>query len=486
MIAKFKESLLELTESRDMHPASESAPSVLLAVSGGIDSMCMAYLFSRIFYSNYAIATINFSLRGEESNGDEELVHDWARNHGIRCFSTTFDTNQYAAEKGISTQMAARDLRYNWFEFLMKKHSFDYLAIAHNLNDSVETFFINALRGTGIQGLAGIRKKNGYIIRPLLGITRREIAEFVKQEDIPFREDSSNAQSHYARNRLRNLVFPEFEMINHSFLKTIERGMGNVEAAADVLQDLFLEKKHSFYDETSSKISIEALLKEARPDFWLYEILSEYGFNPDQIAQVNESLNGQSGKEFHSESFLLIKDRDFLLLYPKGGTATPKVEINKIEILSLKIGQRAQFECCNNLVELLIYPKPKNFAYKKKKDANNVAMGDLFANIHEAPEEDNSKIPEPIIYLDADLIQFPLILRDWQDGDKFIPLGMKGSKKLSDFMVDLKLDIVSKTQIPILLSGDKIAAVIGYRIDERFKITPNTLNVLELELSRVS
>lgn len=142
MIAKFKESLLELTESRDMHPASESAPSVLLAVSGGIDSMCMAYLFSRIFYSNYAIATINFSLRGEESDGDEDLVHDWAHRHDIKCFSTTFDTYKYASKMGISTQMAARDLRYNWFESLMKKHSFDYLAIAHNLNDSVETFLL--------------------------------------------------------------------------------------------------------------------------------------------------------------------------------------------------------------------------------------------------------------------------------------------------------------------------------------------------------
>lgn len=482
MIAKFKKSLLELTESKDMHPAAESAPTVLLAVSGGIDSMCMAYLFSRIFYSKFAIATINFSLRGEESDGDEDLVHDWARNHGVKCFSTTFDTHKYAQEKGISTQMAARDLRYNWFEFLMKKHSFDYLAIAHNLNDSVETFFINTLRGTGIQGLTGIRKKNGYIIRPLLGITRKEIAEFVKKENIPFREDSSNAESNYARNRLRNLVFPEFEMINQSFLKTVERDMANVEAAVDVLQDLLIQKKAELFDESATKISIEALLKESRPDFWLYEILSEYGFNPDQIAQVNDSLTGQSGKEFHSQSHLLIKDRDFLLLYPKGGSVTLKTEVSEIEIPSLKIGDRTEFKVCENCVELTLYPKPKDFTYKKKKalDSDNIFMGDLFSSIQAEPKELESNLPEPVLYIDADLLQFPLKLREWQDGDRFKPLGMKGSKKLSDFMVDLKLDKVSKTQTPILLSGDKIAAVIGYRIDERFRVTSDTRHILEI------
>lgn len=517
MIAKFKESLLELTDSKGMHPASEGAPSILLAVSGGIDSMCMAYLFSRIFYSNYAIATVNFSLRGEESDGDENLVLDWANSHGVKCFRTTFDTNKYAHEMGISTQMAARDLRYNWFDSLMKKHSFDYLAIAHNLNDSVETFFINILRGTGLQGLTGIRKKNGYVIRPLIGFTRMEIVELVKQDEIPFREDSTNAQSHYSRNRLRNLVFPELEMINPSFLKTVERDMANVEAAVDVLQDVLLEKKAYFFEGSTNKISIKSLLKESRPDFWLYEILKDYGFNSDQITQINDSLVGQSGKEFHSLSHLLIKDRDFLLLYPKGGIR-PKIvnelkeeigvfaadvnevkamepnankieilkpQVNDIEIPSLKAGVAAKFECCKRSVQLTLYPKPHGFSYKKKPVFDHTLMEDLFseneANLISAKEA-NLSPPEPLLYIDAQLLQFPLTLRAWKDGDRFMPLGMKGFKKLSDFMVDLKLDKISKNQIPILLSGDKIVAVIGYRIDERFKVTPHTKNIFEIKI----
>jgi len=481
MITKFKESLLELIESKEMHPSSEFAPSILLAVSGGIDSICMAHLFSRVFYSNYAIATINFSLRGEESDGDENLVRDWANKHGIKCYTTTFDTNKYASQMGISTQMAARDLRYNWFDSLVKEHSFDYLAIAHNLNDSVETFFINILRGTGLQGLTGIRKKNGYIIRPLLGFTRSQIADLIKKEKIPFREDSSNAESHYSRNRLRNMVFPEFEMINQSFLKTVERDMNNVEAAVDVLQDLFLKKRDSFYDHSLTKISIDALLKESRPDFWLYELLNEYGFNPDQILQVNESLTGQSGKEFHSQSHLLIKDRDFLLLFPKGGESL-KLRVDKLKIPSLKIGERAKFECCKQVVELSLYLKPKGFSYKKGQTSNNVPIRDLFSSNQDKPAEIDGIFPQPLLYLDADLLQFPLLLRTWEDGDKFIPLGMKGTKKLSDFMTDLKLDKVSKDQTILLLSGDQIVAVIGYRIDERFKVTAGTKNILEIQV----
>lgn len=502
MVTKFKESLLELIDSKHINSSTNTAPSILLAVSGGIDSMCMAHLFSRVFYSNYAIATVNFSLRGEESDGDENLVHEWADSNGIKCYSTTFDTIKYASDKGISTQMAARDLRYNWFETLVKEHSFEYLAIAHNLNDSVETFFINTLRGTGIQGLTGIRKKNGYIIRPLLGLTRSEIVDFVKQENIPFREDSTNAQSHYSRNRLRNLVFPEFEMINQSFLRTVERDMANVEAAVDVLQDLLIEKKNDFFDIVSSKISIEKLLKENRPDFWLYEILRDYGFNPDQIAQINESLKGQSGKEFHSESHLLIKDRDSLLLYSKGGSNAGNSSVNalnvstnellevsstllpekldEIDIPLLTPGERTRLEFLNNSIELTLYPKPKGFSYKKKQATNTALMGDLFSSTYVELVETRVSMPEPVLYLDADLLQFPIKLRSWKDGDKFMPLGMQGFKKLSDFMIDLKIDKIAKTQVPILLSGDDIATIIGYRIDERYKVTASSKNILEI------
>ncbi len=553
MVTKFKESLMRLTGIEDLHPAAPGNPAILLAVSGGIDSMCMAHLFSRIFYSNFAIATVNFSLRGEESDGDEEMVRDWARERGITYFSNTFDTKAYAKSAGISTQMAARDLRYTWFDTLMQEHGFEYLAVAHNLNDSVETFFINILRGTGIQGLTGISKKNGNIIRPLIGFTRREIAEYTKSENIPFRVDSSNYESHYSRNRLRNMVFPEFEIINQSFLKTIERDMENVEAASEIITHLFEQKKGLLLDKKSMRISIPALLQEVRPDYWLYMLLDEFGFNPLQTEQVYNALKGQPGKEFHSDSFLILKDRDYLLIYPKGTPTEAQIVLPVISVFenpaetqyadedffelledeqdvltekqqnlnpegNINPGANPNQESSSNyelgkykeivskvsvdkaesderfvLVEvknpgdykeitigdvkmrLSVYPKPAGFKFKKER-AKAEFTGDLFVTASSVP------VFESTLLLDADLLHFPLYVRRWTDGDKFIPLGMNGFKKVSDYLIDIKMDKKSKESLHVLLSDDKIAALPGFRVDERFKITGNTKHILEISL----
>jgi tRNA(Ile)-lysidine synthase len=524
MITKFKESLVQLTGQKDFHPASPDNPKILLAVSGGIDSMCMAHLFARIYYSNFAIATVNFSLRGEESDSDEDLVSEWAAERGVQFFSNTFDTKGYAKSMGISTQMAARDLRYNWFETLMTTHGFDYLAVAHNLNDSVETFFINILRGTGLQGLTGIRKKNGTTIRPLLGFSRREIAEFTKKENIPFREDSSNYESHYSRNRIRNMVFPEFEIINQSFLKTVERDMANVEAASDILEDLFKQKRNSLIDDKSGRISIPALLKERRPDYWLFLLLDKYGFNPGQIEQIYDSLQGQPGKEFHSDSCLLLKDRDYLLIYPKGtpmnnppiapdiamfekpkefldssldellellddepvqeSEPTPvnsvsvdiTVNLECVDVDIVKAGDYRELSFEGTQMRFSIYPKPQGFKFKKERAIRPEFTGDLFVVSSDAT------VTESTLLIDADLVKFPVSVRKWREGDKFMPLGMSGYKKISDYLTDIKMDKIRKETLLVTLSEDKIVAIPGFRIDERFKISQNTKNILEISL----
>ncbi len=492
MINKFKELLKHLIEIEEFYPADSANPSILLAVSGGIDSMCMAHLFNRIYYSNYAIATVNFSLRGEESDGDEELVRNWAAGKGIKCFSKTFDTSTFAKEMNLSTQMAARNLRYSWFDELIKEHGFDYVAIAHNLNDSVETFFINILRGTGIRGLTGIPEKNGNIIRPLLSFTRREIAEYTKREEIPFREDSSNRESEYSRNRLRNMVFPEFELINQSFLKTVERDMENIEAVSDIIDQLFEERRNEFFDKENMRISIKALLKEKRPSFWLYMLLNEFGFNPLQVEQVYNSLRGQPGKEFHSDSYLLLKDRNYLLLYPKGIVAESepnrKLPVNELIedrdeitgdkstfIEKVEAGRAVEVDFGSLKLSFSVYNKPSGFKIRKEEDKRG-CTGDLFASAT------SFSILEGRLILDYDLLQYPLQLRKWRDGDKFMPLGMIGFKKISDYFIDIKIDKKSKELIPVLLTGDNIAAIPGFRIDERFKVTNNTKNILEISL----
>jgi|GEM_PF-41113 len=554
MIQKFKEHLSELLEDRELHFASDSSPRILLAVSGGIDSMCMAHLFEQSYYKNIAVATVNFKLREGESDADEELVRLWAEERSIGFFSTSFETKEYAKERGISTQMAARDLRYSWFYSLMEEHSFDYLAIAHNLNDSVETFFLNSLRGTGVQGLCGIRRKSGKVIRPLLGITRDEIVGYVKAESIPFRDDMTNFESHYSRNRLRNLVFPEFEEINPSFLRTMERNMHNVESAADILDDLFEQKRATLFDKERGRIDIDKLSAEKRPEYWLFLMLGEYGFNSLQIEQIRDALAGQSGKEFHSESHILLRDRQYLLLYPKTGCGRDSVkdtepegssghagsnefdnesgEIDdKFELISdheavgldyvedrtadrttepgstlisdmdfiieldiepeesipmqdagsgvsefnislPAVGKSRRITIGDRVLELSVYNKPAGFQPKRRRQMVEMS-GNLFGEAPERPAGD-------IIMMDAAKLGPAILVRSRRDGDRFIPLGMKGFKKISDYLVDIKMDKVSKDSQLVMVSGDDIAALIGHRVDERFKITPVTSEILEI------
>ena len=413
-------------------------PSILVGVSGGMDSMCMANLFlNTTVPCTYSIAHVNFSLRGSESDQDEAMVREWCRKHGIPFYTTKVNALEFAQEQSISTQMAARDLRYGWFFSLMEEHSMDFLAISHNLNDSVETLMINLLRGTGLRGLAGIRRSNGPIIRPLLSVTRNDISKYVASHNVPFREDHTNRESHYHRNRIRNEVFPHFEIINPSFLQTISTSMARFSEISDLLEELYNSRKGTLYRMADGvlHIDIKALKAEKSLNWWLFKILDGYGFNDAQIVQIAETLKGQSGKTFFSPSHILIRDRQYLKVYP----GNQNYDDFKVSIK--------------------VFTKPVGFNPKKA--------------------------PEGTLYVDGRRLKFPLKCRRWKPADRFRPFGMKGFKKLSDFFIDLKLDVEEKKRQIVVTTLDKkekeqIVCIEGKRIDDRWKVTAATKQIVSI------
>lgn len=443
---RFKEKLLSLA-CQGENSTGDNFPTVLLAVSGGVDSMTMAHLFKAIDYPNFAVATVNFSLRGEESDGDERLVIDWCLANGVKCFSKTFDTKSYAKERGISTQMAARDLRYGWFSELCKENGFSHLSVAHNLNDKVETLFINLLRGTGINGLSSIRETSHpaglgmSVIRPLIEFTREEILLYVDNEHIPFRNDSTNFESHYSRNKIRNLVFPLFEEINPSFLKTVDREISIFTEASDVINEKLHEVRSRALSvmtggEESARISIPALKSAGNVRFWLYLLLEDWGFSAPLANEIYESLDSLSGKFFFSANYQVLKDRDYLIIRPIANTPLNE-EIEKSPI---------------------------------------VKIYDIYPEFVPVPSD-------RIFYLDADKTGSSILFRIWQEGDRFTPLGMRGSKKVSDYLTDLKRDrFVKEKRIVATTKDDKIICLLGERIDHNYRITENTRRVIEITL----
>ena len=390
--------------NRLLLPDDAHKKSILLAVSGGIDSMSLAHIFVKNnLCKRVAIATVNFSLRGEESDGDFAFVKEWASERGVECFSTIFDTKSYAAEHSISTQMAARELRYGWFEQIARENGFDHIAIAHNLNDSVETLFINLLRGAGLRGITGISYSNGLIIRPLLNITREEIVRYVEKNAIPYREDATNSESHYVRNRIRNEIFPQFKEINPSFLETISRDISHFSQA----------------------------------EYWLDRILEQYGSNSTLIPKISDLIDAQPGKRFSSDTHTVIRDRDYFKIYLNG-------------LFSEDCGGKLSVDIVNRNEIVSLVP------------------------------------PEGKLYVDADKVQFPLEARVWQLSDRFTPLGMRGSKKVSDFFVDMKLDLLQKGRVRVVTTKKngttQIVCVAPLRIDDSFKIDSQTTRVAIISL----
>lgn len=431
MQTRFDNALSRLTASLGRRPA------VLFAVSGGADSMVMLSLAAASgAVGRMGVAHMNFSLRGAESDGDEAHVKQWCAERGIESYFKTVDTRNYASSRGISIEMAARELRYAWFGEILAEQDFDFVAVAHNLNDNAETLILNLLRGTGLRGMTGIREINGRVIRPMMDFSRDEISRYAISKGIRFRVDSSNLESEFNRNRIRNEVFPEFEQINPSFLRSISSTMTHLAQAQDYITDKLALETENFVsmDKDVMLVDIEALQADKFRSFRLYSILDGYGFNESQLQQIEASLDSTSGKRFTSPTHVLIRDRKYLKIYPLTEGETDLASVVKVEIMDVS----SSFN-------------PKS-------------------------------APVGVLYADADKLTLPLGFRRWQPADRFCPLGMHNFRKLSDFFNDIKMDLEQKRRQIIVTTTDKegreqIVCIAGLRLDDRYRITPETRRI---------
>ncbi len=417
---------------------------IIVAVSGGADSMAILHLLNM----NYDVvaAHCNFKLRGDDSDRDEELVTRYCEENNIKLLKTRFETQKYAQEQGISIEMAARDLRYNWFNELLQSTRYDVIATGHHGNDSIETFFLNLVRGTGLKGLSGINYRNGNVVRPLLGLKRKEIEYYCEQHGIAYCHDASNDDTKFTRNKIRHEIIPVLEDINPSFFETMLNNMTHLKDAETMLEYEVARFKATDMVDEDDKVIIPISKLENYPHFQtiLFNVLHAYGFGSAQVAELIKHLHGTSGKQFFSASHRLIKDRHNILVLPK---TMPGVDHFWVE------------EGMNDSelkLELSTYAKPKDFKFSR--DAK-------------------------LIHLDADQIDLPLLVRKWEQGDAFMPLGMNGFKKVSDFFIDEKYSLKDKEDAWLMISGEAIVWIIGKRIDDRFKVTTRTKNILEIKLT---
>lgn len=419
--------------------------TLLVAVSGGKDSMALCSLLKDTGFI-YCVAHCNFSLRGAEADRDEKFVINFCKKNNINYFHTRFNTLVYAKKKNISIQMAARELRYNWFNKLIAEHNFDYLLTAHHANDNIETFFINLLRGSGINGLKAIVPKHGKIIRPLLFATRVEIDSYIKKHKILFREDSSNKEDKYLRNYLRLHIIPVFKKLNPSFDQTLSNEIEILQQTNFILKKEVEKQKKRLItkdgDGSSLKINIDKIKKTTASKLILFELVKVFGFNSSQASDIYNSLQAQSGKTFTSDTHVIIKDRLFLII--------KKVEEN---IASEFLINESDTE--------INYPIKLKITFLKG-NLNTISTKDFTANK---------------AFIDADKITFPLFVNKWKTGDKFIPLGMKGFKKLSDFFTSEKATLFDKQNQWMVRCKNDIVWLVGKRIDDRFKVTASTKNI---------
>ncbi|MCZ4319386.1 tRNA lysidine(34) synthetase TilS [Aequorivita viscosa] len=410
---------------------------LLIACSGGLDSVVLTHLIKQLNFE-IALAHCNFSLRGKESDGDEMFVIGLAKKLEVPVFAETFDTKKFAKEHKISTQMAARDLRYNWFAEILKNFKYHYLLTAHHLDDDLETFFINLSRGTGINGLTGIPKENKKIIRPLLNFSREDILKYAKANNLKWREDSSNKKADYLRNRLRLDVLPQFKKTSDSVLENFQKTQRHLQATHNLVEDYMALIYNLVVSEgaNSYKINIEKLKELPHSDALLYELLNGFGFT--EWDDVSNLLNAQTGKQVFSKTHRLLKNRDELVLTEISDKNTSE------EFLVSKEGTTS----------------PINLNIEVAK-----SIGETEKNL---------------IYVASEKLKFPLKLRKWRSGDSFQPFGMQGKKKLSKFFKDEKLSLIEKEKIWLLLNGDAIVWIIGLRMDDRFQVTEETKEILKI------
>ncbi len=419
---------------------------ILVAVSGGIDSMVLLYLLHKM-EMECAVAHCNFGLRGEASDGDCELVEAMTKHYNFPCYTRKFDTEAHAKKHKISIEMAARDLRYTWFNELCDQHGFDYLAVGHHADDVAETVLINLIRGTGINGLTGIKPKNGNVVRPLLPFTRQELMDFAAANNIEFREDATNASTDFVRNKIRHQVMSVLEQINPGIRNTMTENVQRFTDVATIYNEVINYKKSLLLSEKDGnlEINIAKLQQVSAPASHLYELLAPFGFHFRDITNIVNALGGISGKRFYAATHQLLMDREVLIVSERKQAEHMEYTISKNQ-KKIDIPFKATLQQ---------FEKPVNFQFSKQ---NNMA------------------------YFDADLLTFPLTIRKWQQGDYFQPIGMKGKKKVSDFFIDNKFSLQQKEKTWLLVSGNKIIWIIGHRIDERLKITNNTKHIYQISI----
>jgi tRNA(Ile)-lysidine synthase len=441
------EALNRLQSFIKQHALFLKEESVLLAVSGGRDSVLMAHLFKAAGY-RFGIAHCNFNLRAEESELDERFTEELADELGVPFYTHRFDTMDYASANHISVQMAARELRYEWLEQIRSEFDFQYIAVAHHQNDVIETMLLNLTRGTGISGLHGILPKKGKLIRPLLFLSRDEIDELVQKEAYAYREDSSNLSVKYSRNKLRLEVIPVLKELNPALEQTFEANRKRF-AELEILFDLRVheirERLFINLSDDEFEISIDELKKLIPLNTLLYGLFHPYGFTETVLNDLAHAWDGKPGKVFHSAGYQLLVNRGCLIL--------SRIKYDKAEDVlmeatsSICIWNKQRFEC--KIVSISQFELNRS---------------------------------EKIAQLDYDLLSFPLKLRTWKNGDHFQPLGLKQKKKLSDFFVDRKISLNHKKDIGVLEnSNGDILWLAGLRVDERYKVSPNTKKVFILE-----
>lgn len=420
---------------------------ILCAISGGIDSVIMLHCLYE-YGLDCIVAHCNFGLRGDESDNDELFVKKLAEQYEFKFISERFDTETYAEKAGISIQMAARDLRFEWFYEMAEKNQCDYIALAHNADDQVETIIFNLTRGTGIRGLCGMRVLKGKLLRPILEIPRSEIEEYAKVNYIEYRTDSTNIKTEYSRNKIRHLVFPLLEEINPSFRENAFKTSIFLRDVNNIFDDYILKCKSDCvkYSHNKIYIDLDKLKQKVSYKTVLFELLKLETLPNSFAAEVLDLSESQSGKICKYRNIEVLKDRNFLI----------------IRTVSVK--------------------KEKDFYIDRYTKQITVP---IFLNFTEKIIDNDKIITNPdFAMLDADKISFPIKLRRWKAGDRFKPLGMNQFKKLSNFFTDIKLNVFTKSEIWLLVSGEDIIWIPGIRIDDRFKITEKTKNIMIIEYKK--
>lgn len=421
---------------------ADKQQTVLLAVSGGSDSMAMSHLFLKAGLS-FAIAHCNFQLRGEEADKDEQLVREWCFDNNIVFHHVRFDTKDKMEEWGKGVQETARILRYEWLENLRKEQGYSHIATAHHANDNVETLLMNLFKGTGIAGLHGIPVVNERIIRPLLFAQKKDIASYIAEHDIPYRDDASNATDNYLRNAVRHHLVPVVEelfkdgvqQVNESISRFMEAEILYRRAVDREMKRLIEKRGNDYY------IPVRKLIKTEPLSTICYELLQPYGFTASQVTAVLNLLTAETGKKVASQTHNIIRNRDFLIITAKQFNATDFIQIDSVP--------------CS------IHAGKHQFVFSVDDDNQHISSDNDVASI------------------DMQKLTFPLVLRKWKTGDYFYPLGMgMKKKKLSKLFIDNKVPLHEKEHVWVLESDKRIVWVAGMRLDERFKVTDNTKDVL--------